>query len=182
ALFVFFVAQDLHASEQVIGLFPVVLGVGAVLGSLLGGVLAKRIGLVRIFWGSVVVVGIVAIVLSRQTELIPGLICAFLVGIPNGSLNVALMPLVLRVTPKEMVGRVMNVIEPAMTVAQVTSIAIFGTLASTVFASFHADLLGQAFDAYDALILLAGLLCLLAGAFAYTSLRRADVTPRTATP
>jgi MFS family permease len=182
ALFVFFVAQDLHASEQAIGLFPVLLGVGAVLGSLLGGVLAKRIGLVRIFWGSIVLVGIAAIALSRQTALVPGLVCAFLVGIPNGSLNVALMPLVLRVTPKEMVGRVMNVIEPAMTVAQVTSIAIFGTLASTVFASFHADLLGQAFDAYDALILLAGLLCLLAGALAYTSLRRADVTLRTATP
>jgi predicted transporter len=81
-----------------------------------------------------------------------------------------------------MVGRVMNVIEPAMTVAQVTSIAIFGTLASTVFASFHADLLGQAFDAYDALILLAGLLCLLASVIAYISLRRADVTPRTPTP
>jgi MFS family permease len=182
ALFVFFVARDLHASEQAIGLFPVVLGVGAVLGSLLGGVVAKRIGLVRIFWGSIVLVGIAAIALSRQTALVPGLVCAFLVGIPNGSLNVALMPLVLRVTPKEMVGRVMNVIEPAMTVAQVTSIAIFGTLASTIFASFHADLLGQAFDAYDALILLAGLLCLLAGALAYTSLRRADVTPRTATP
>ena len=182
ALFVFFVAQDLHASEQAIGLFPVLLGVGAVLGSLLGGVLAKRIGLVRIFWGSIVLVGIAAIALSRQTALVPGLVCAFLVGIPNGSLNVALMPLVLRVTPKEMVGRVMNVIEPAMTVAQVTSIAIFGTLASTVFASFHADLLGQAFDAYDALILLTGLLCLLAGALAYTSLRRADVTLRTATP
>lgn len=182
ALFVFFVAQDLHASEQAIGLFPVVLGVGAVLGSLLGGVLAKRIGLTRIFWGSVIVVGIAAIALSRQTALIPGLICAFFVGIPNGSLNVALMPLVLRVTPKEMIGRVMNVIEPAMTVAQVTSIAIFGTLASTVFASFHADLLGQAFDAYDALILLTGLLCLLAGALAYTSLRRADLTPRAETP
>jgi len=153
-----------------------------VLGSLLGGVLAKRIGLARIFWGSIVLVGIAAIALSRQTALIPGLVCAFLVGIPNGGLNVALMPLVLRVTPKEMVGRVMNVIEPAMTVAQVTSIAIFGTLASTVFASFHADLLGQALDAYDALILLAGLLCLLAGVIAFTSLRHADVTPRAATP
>jgi MFS family permease len=179
ALFVFFVAQDLHASEQAIGLFPVVLGVGVVLGSLLGGMLAKHIGLVRIFWGSIILVGIAAIVLSRQTALIPGLICAFLVGIPNGSINVALMPLVLRVTPKEMVGRVMNVIEPAVTVAQVTSIAIFGTLASTVFASFHANLLGQSFDAYDALILLTGLLCLLAGALAYISLRRADVTPNT---
>lgn len=182
ALFVFFVAQDLHASEQAIGLFPVVLGVGVVLGSLLGGMLAKHIGLVRIFWGSIILVGIAAIVLSRQTALIPGLICAFLVGIPNGSINVALMPLVLRVTPKEMVGRVMNVIEPAVTVAQVTSIAIFGTLASTVFASFHANLLGQSFDAYDALILLTGLLCLLAGALAYISLRRADVTPNTTRP
>ncbi len=179
ALFVFFVAQDLHASQQAIGLFPVLLGVGAVLGSLLGGMLAKRIGLVRIFWGSIILVGIAAIALSRQTALIPGLVCAFLVGIPNGGLNVALMPLVLRVTPKEMVGRVMNVIEPAMTVAQVTSIAIFGTLASTVFASFHADLLGQVLDAYDALILLAGLLCLLAGALAFTSLRRADLSSDT---
>jgi MFS family permease len=182
ALFVFFVAQDLHAPQAAIGLFPVVLGVGAVLGSLLGGMLAKRIGLVRIFWGSVVLAGIAAIVVSRQTALAPGLVGAFLVGIPNGSLNVALLPLVLRVAPKEMVGRVMNVIEPAATVAQVTSIAIFGTLASTVFASFHANLLGQALDAYDALILLAGLLCLLGGAFAYTNLRHARLPTSVATP
>ena len=37
ALFVFFVAEDLHASEAAIGAFPVVLGVGLVLGALLGG-------------------------------------------------------------------------------------------------------------------------------------------------
>ena len=178
ALFVFFVAQDLHAPQAAIGLFPVVLGVGAVLGSLLGGALAKRIGLARIFWGSIVLAGLAAILLSRQTALIPGLVCAFLVGVPNGSLTVALMPLVLRVTPKDMVGRVMTVIEPAVTVAQVASIAIFGTLASTVFANFHANLLGQPFDTYDALILLAGLLCLLAGGFAFASLRHADISTR----
>jgi MFS family permease len=178
ALFVFFVAQDLHAPQEAIGLFPVVLGVGAVLGSLLGGVLAKRIGLARIFWGSIVLAGLAAILLSRQTALIPGLICAFLVGVPNGSLTVALMPLVLRVTPKEMVGRAMNVIEPAVTVAQAASIAIFGTLASTVFANFHVSLLGQPFDTYDALILLAGLLCLLAGGFAFASLRHANISTR----
>ena len=178
ALFVFFVAQDLHAPQAAIGLFPVVLGVGAVLGSLLGGALAKRIGLARIFWGSIVLAGLAAILLSRQTALIPGLVCAFLVGVPNGSLTVALMPLVLRVTPKDMVGRVMTVIEPAVTVAQIASIAIFGTLASTVFANFHANLLGQPFDTYDALILLAGLLCLLAGGFAFASLRHADISTR----
>ncbi|HEX6122800.1 MAG TPA: MFS transporter, partial [Ktedonobacterales bacterium] len=132
--------------------------VGLVLGALLGGALAKRVGLTRIFWISIVLTGIAAVALSLQTALIPGLVCAFLVGIPNGAINVALMPLVLRVTPKEMVGRVMTVIEPAITVAQVASIAIFGTLASTVFASLHAHVLGQTFDAYDALILLAGVI------------------------
>lgn len=182
ALFVFFVAQDLRAPQAAIGLFPVVLGVGMVLGSLLGGVLAKRVGLIRIFWASIFLVGFAAIALSRQTALIPGLVCAFLVGIPNGGLNVALMPLVLRVTPKEMVGRVMNVIEPAMTVAQVTSIAIFGTLASTAFASLHTSLLGQVFDAYDALILLAGLLCLVGGAIAFASLRGIRLPSDAATP
>ncbi|HKT40108.1 MAG TPA: MFS transporter [Ktedonobacterales bacterium] len=178
ALFVFFVAQDLHAPQAAIGVFPVVLGVGMVLGSMLGGIIAKRVGLIRIFWVSIILVGLAAIALSLQTSLIPGLVCAFLVGVPNGSINVALMPLVLRVSPKEMVGRVMNVIEPAMTVAQVASIALFGTLASTVFASFHATIWGQVFDAYDALILLAGLLCLLAGVIAYMSLRHVNVTPR----
>jgi predicted transporter len=78
-----------------------------------------------------------------------------------------------------MVGRVMNVIEPAITVAQVASIAIFGTLASTVFSNFHADVLGQPFDTYQALILLAGLLCILAGALTYASLRGARVASTT---
>ena len=75
----------------------------------------------------------------------------------------------------EMVGRVMTVIEPAITVAQVASIAIFGTLASTVFSGFHVVALGQAIDAYDALILLAGLLCLLAGVIAFANLRHVRI-------
>jgi MFS family permease len=175
ALFVFFVAQDWHASEAAIGAFPVVLGIGMVIGSLLGGVLAKRIGLTRIFWISITLLGVAAIALSRQTALIPGLICGFLVGVPNGTMNVALMPLVLYAAPKEMVGRVMAVIEPTMTVAQVVSIAIFGTLASTVFSGFHMEALGQVFDTYNALVLLAGVFCLIGGAIAFANLRHVRV-------
>lgn len=177
ALFVFFVTQDLHAPQAAIGSFPVVLGVGLVLGSLLGSVLTKRIGLTRIFWLSIILVGIAAIALSLQTSLIPGLITAFLVGMPNGFMNVALMPLVLYATPKAMVGRVMAVIEPAMTVAQVASIAVFGTLASTVFSGVHVSLLGHVFDTYNTLILIAGLFCLLGGAIAFVNLRRVRITP-----
>lgn len=182
ALFVFFVAQDLHASQAAIGTFPVVLGVGLVVGSLLGGALAKRIGLTRIFWIAVLLVGVAAIALSRQTSLVPGLVVGFLLGIPNGLMNVALMPLVLYATPKEMVGRVMAVIEPAMTVAQVTSIAVFGTLASTVFSGFRVSVLGQVFDTYNALILLAGVCCLVAGAIAFINLRHVNVMPGDETP
>jgi MFS family permease len=176
ALFVFFVAQDLHASQAAIGSFPVVLGVGLVVGSLIGGALARRFGLTRVFWVSIIVLGITGIALSRQTSLIPGLICAFLVGVPNGTMNIALMPLVLGVTPREMVGRVMNVIEASLTVAQVASIALFGTLAGTVFSNLHLNVLGQPLDAYSGLILLASVICILAGLLAFANLRRATVS------
>ncbi|HEV8189964.1 MAG TPA: MFS transporter [Ktedonobacterales bacterium] len=171
ALFVFFLAQDLHAPRAAIGAFPVVLGLGLVLGSILGSALARRVGLTRIFWISVVLIGIAAIVLSRQSSFVPGLVCAFLLGVPNGVMNVALMPLVLHITPKALVGRVMTVLEPAMTVAQVASVAVFGTLASTVLSGFHAQVLGATLDTYGLLILIPGLLCLLAGTIAFASLR-----------
>lgn len=174
ALFVFFLTNDLHAPQAAIGVFPVVLGIGLAIGSILGGAIARRVGLTRIFWISVLLTGICAIALSRQTSLVPGLVCGFLLGVPNGAMNVALMPLVLRVTPKAMVGRVMTVLEPAMTAAQVASVAVFGTLASTIFSGFHASVLGVAFDTYDLLILIPGVLCVLAGVIAFMGLRRAD--------
>jgi len=177
ALFVFFLTQDLHASEAAIGVFPVVLGVGLVLGSILGGALARRVGLTRIFWLSMFLLGIGAIALSRQTALVPALVCAFLLGVPNGVMNVALLPLVLHITPRQIVGRVMGVLEPAMTAAQVASMAVFGALASTVFYRFRASVLGVELDTYGLLILISGLLCLLAGAIAFASLRHVTVAP-----
>ena len=182
ALFVFFLKQDLHAPQAAVGAFPVALGVGLVLGSILGAPLSRRVGLTRIFWISIFLMGIAAIALSRQTALAPALFIAFLLGIPNGAMNVALMPLVLHVTPKAMVGRVMTVLEPAMTLAQIASIAIFGTLASTVFSNFSARVLGAAFDTYDLLILIPGVLCLLAGGIAFVSLRHISITPGADSP
>ena len=68
-----------------------------------------------------------------------------------------------------------------MTAAQLASVAIFGTLATTVFRDFHASVLGARFDTYDVLILIPGLLCLLAGTIAFVSLRqvsrRQEISP-----
>jgi len=68
----------------------------------------------------------------------------------------------------------MTVLEPAMTAAQVASVAVFGTLASTIFSGFHASVLGVTFDTYDLLILIPGVLCVLAGVIAFVGLRCAD--------
>ncbi|MBA3825860.1 MAG: MFS transporter [Ktedonobacterales bacterium] len=177
ALLVFFLTQNLHAPPEAIGVFPVILGLGLVIGSILGGTLAKRIGVIRTFWLSMLLIGVAAIALSRQTTLLPGTILGFLLGVPNGAMNVALMPLVLYATPRALVGRVMAVLEPAMMTAQITSVAVFGTLASTVFHGFHLDVWGQTFGTYDLLILLPGVLCLLAGTIAFLSLRHVRITP-----
>jgi MFS family permease len=175
ALFVFFLSQDLHAPRAAIGIFPVVLGLGLVLGSILGSALARRIGLTRIFWIAVILMGIFAVVLSRQTTFALALVFGFLFGVPNGIMNVAIMPLVLHVTPREMVGRIMTVLEPSMMVAQIASVAVFGTLASTVFSNLSVSVLGMTFGTYDLLILIPGLLCLFAGVLALVSFRRVRI-------
>ncbi len=171
ALYIFFLTTDLHTPQEAVGIFPAILGVGLVVGSSLGGVLAGRVGLARIFWVSILLIGIALITLSRQTEYAWALVVAFLLGIPNGLMNVAMTPLILRVTPRELVGRVMTVVEPALTVAQVVSVAIFGTLASTVFSGLRATILGQRFDTYNVLVLLPGVLALIAAVIAFTGLR-----------
>lgn len=182
ALFVFFLAQNLHAPQAAIGIFPVVLGMGMVIGSILGGTLARRVGLTRVFWVSIILMGIMAVALSRQVDFVPALVFGFLLGVPNGLTNVALMPLVLHVTPREMVGRVMTVLEPSMMVAQIASVAVFGTLASTVFSHFYLRVLGQTFGTYDTLVLIPGILCLFAGTIAAVSLRHVAITPGTPVP
>src|SRR5579859_101942 len=132
-------------------------------------------------WGSLIIMGILVIVWSRMSLFIPALVVLFLAGIVQAAANGAIGPLLLSVTPRELVGRIAAITQPTMTLAALVAIALSGYLDSTVLSGFRATFVGMRFHAVDTIFLVAGVLAALGGGYAMIALRGAKVgTPAAA--
>jgi MFS family permease len=166
-------------------------GLGSVLGALAAGVIAAKIAPRRLFWMGLVAAGVLIIAYSRMTVLLPALILLALIGIVVGSLNVAISPLLLSVTPQEMIGRVVSVMGPLQQIAALVSTAVAGFLVSTALRGLHQSFAGTTFGPYDTVFAVGGLLFiigglaaipLLAGTPAGQTAQAADTGPVAVTP
>ncbi len=171
SLGVFFVTENLHASANLYGFLDSAFGVGAVAGAILTSALASRIGEARSFWLGLSATGIVILLLARMTSFPFGAACFALAGLMVAPVNVVVGPLILHVTPREFVGRVVTVINPAIALIGIISVALAGTLASTVLSGFHATLAGVVFGPIDTILTGTGVLIMLGGLYAMLSLR-----------
>ena len=81
------------------------------------------------------------------------------------------MPLLLHITPRELVGRVVAVLEPVTMLASVISLVLVGYLVSTVLHDFHATALSFTFGPVDMVFASVGILSLIRGVYAMLSLR-----------
>ncbi|TMD44068.1 MAG: MFS transporter [Chloroflexi bacterium] len=132
ALIYFFITGNLHAPASDYGLLGADFGVGAIAGAVLVTSLGQRIGLARILWIALVTSGLFVIVMSHLTSLYPALVAAFLFGVSTTAVLVAAGPLALDSTSREFVGRVTAVINPLGRLAALVSVALAGSLVSTV--------------------------------------------------
>lgn len=171
ALNVFFVTHNLHVAAKWYGTMGAADGTGAVLGALAAGWLAARIGSRRIFWGGLVVSGVLIIAYSRMTLLVPALVALVGVGLVVGAINAAISPLLLEATPQEMLGRVVAVVNPLTQVASITALAASGILASTVLRNMHVVAGGMTFGPYDTIFGISGLFFIAGGIAAIRPLR-----------
>jgi MFS family permease len=171
ALGVFFAIENLHVPGNLYGLLDAAFGLGAVAGAILASLLASRLGETRTFWLGLLAAGTAILVLARMTNFGLGLGCLALVGLTIAPVNVVAGPLVLHVTPRELVGRVIAVINPTQALASILSVAIAGTLASTVLSGFQAIVLGISFGPIDTILTGTGVLTLLGGFYALVNLR-----------
>lgn len=130
SLMVFFVTGNLHAAAKWLGTLSAALGAGAVLGSLLSGWAAARIGATRVFCLGLISAGILLVVFSRLSDLDVAYGILALVGLMMGALNAAASPLFLAVIPRDLIGRVMAIFNPLQQVADIASMALAGLLAS----------------------------------------------------
>ncbi len=167
----FFITGNLHAPASDYGLLGADFGIGAVVGAVLVVVIGKRIGLAQLLWISLVASGLFVIVMSHLTSLYPALGAAFLFGVFTTAVIVTAGPLALDSTSREFVGRVTAVINPLGRLAALLSVALAGSLVSTVLHGFHANVLGISFGPVDTIFTGMGLLAVLGGIYVRVSLR-----------
>ena len=167
----FFITGNLHAPASDYGLFGADFGVGAIVGAVLVAIIGHRIGLARLLWMALVTSGLFVIVMSHLTSFYFALGAAFFFGVSTTAVLVTAGPLTLDSTSREFVGRVTAVINPVGRLAALISVALAGSLVSTVLHGFHASILGISFGPVDTVFTGLGLLAVIGGIYTRVSLR-----------
>lgn len=175
---IFFVTENLHASAGVYGILASVQGVGLIVGAVLAGLFAQRVGVARILGGSLVAWGVVVLVYARQTSLVPAFALMGLTGVLLSAAQVAETPLLMHATPREYLGRVAAVFGPAISISELLGIGISGYLASTGLRGFHARVLGLAIGPIDSIFTVVGISILAGGVYALVNLRGVRLAER----
>ncbi len=168
---IFFALENLHVPASLFSVLSTASGVGAIVGALLTGLFAQRIGAARTFWLSILVYGGLLLIYTRLTSFIPAVGIMFLLGIPIAAVGATIGPLLLHITPREFIGRIHSVMMTSIALSTMIGTAIVGYLTSTIFHDFHAKFLSFSFGPVDTVITLGSLFALLAGIYAMINLR-----------
>ncbi|GCE15188.1 MFS transporter [Tengunoibacter tsumagoiensis] len=170
-LYLFFLLENVHVPAGLYGFFVAVPACGAIVGSALIGRFIRRIGEARLLWLALLAWSGTMLVLARQEQFWPAVALLFCLGGCNAWIGSAIMPLLLRATPREMIGRVSGVTWPCMSMASMLSTFLAGFLSSTALHHFHATLGGMHFGFVDTIYTVVGLLALIASINAMRKLR-----------
>ena len=156
ALDIVFVSRNLHASAALYGPLTAAGGLGALIGAITMGFVAKKMAPKYILAGSVFLLGVGIIVYSFQTWIVIAIIVNFVTGFPQGGIDVGFGPLLINSTPQTMMGRVQSVIETGMFGTSLISIGLAGYF-------------GQ-FVPVNIIFALGGLLIVVSGLFGWVAL------------
>lgn len=171
ALNVFFVRDNLHASARWLGTLSAAFGIGSIVGALVAAKLAGWLSEIRVFSYGVAAIGLIVLIYSRLGSL-PVAIAVFgLVGIPLAAINVVLGPIMLKITPAHLLGRVTTVMNPLNYLASIVSMAIVGVLASSVLRNLHVVVAGVTFGRVDTIFGCSAVLMMAAGILSIRPLR-----------
>ncbi|MFI7275048.1 MFS transporter [Streptomyces sp. NPDC049879] len=174
---VFFVTENLHTDASWLGTLNAAFGVGSIAGSLLAAKYAHRLGETRVFAFGIALTGVVILVYSRQSQLGVALAVLALASISIAAVNVVVGPLVLRVTPQHLLGRVNAVLNPAVYLASILSMALTGFLASTALRDLDGEFLGVHIGRIDTIYGCGALMMTTAGLLAIRPLLRHAAEP-----
>ncbi len=173
---VFFVQNNLHTDTKYYGVLATCTAVGDLIGALLSATVAARLGVNRAFTFTLALSGAILLVYARQSEFAVAAALFILMSLPISVLNVAITPILIGATPRELLGRVAGVFQPLTQVTNLAGMALAGYLASTLLRGFHHRIVGVWMGTYDLIFSVAGLLFILGGFVAWRGLRTGSVS------
>ena len=132
SLEIIYVSQRLHASPDLYGYLIAASGLGALVGAVGIGLLAKRMSSRLMLAGSLILLGLGIVIYALQTWFVLALIFGFLLCIPQGGINIGMAPIIMGATPRRFMGRAQSVLNTAMYSASLLAIAISGALGTFV--------------------------------------------------
>ncbi len=163
SLSIFFLTENLNASENLFGLFATFQAAGMLVGALLGVVLASRIDIRRLFWFAIIGIGGMIVVFSRQTSYIPGVVCITVIGVFVSLIPLAIGPIMMQSAPRELLGRTSSVMTLIVGWATVAGLGLGGFLYGSVFDEAMFQIWWIEFNPLNLIFGLAGVLCVVAG-------------------
>ena len=171
----FFVIFNLGGSAEIYGWFGAFQGAGSLIGAVAFSVVAARMGMPQLFCAGLGTIGVLTIVYAQLTSVPAGLALIFLFGLVFPAINIALSPIMLRVTPRAYLGRVGGTLNPLINVATLIGVLAGGVLYGSLGENFSFTLVGVRFGALDGLLSLTGLLSVVAALYAWRRFASAPV-------
>ncbi|GAB1692754.1 MFS transporter [Krasilnikovia sp. M28-CT-15] len=177
ALDVYFVQENLHADpKRWFGYLGTAFGVGGLIGALVGGWIADRMGPARTYCTALLAFAVCFIGYARATSIWPGLAAVAGFSLALGVLNTAASPLMLKIIPRHYQGRVLSVFTMANRLPELGAMLLSTLLVSTVLRHLDVTVAGIHLGRVDAVFLAGGLLVLAAGLYATRALHTIDRT------
>lgn len=170
SLSIFFLTENLNASENLFGLFASFQAAGMLAGAFLGVILASRMDIRRLFWIAIMGIGGMIVVFSRQTSYIPGVLCITVIGVFVSLIPLALGPIMMQSAPRELLGRTSSVMTLILGLATVIGLGLGGFLYGSVFNDAMFQVQWVEFNPLNLIFGLAGLMCVFAGLWVRTYL------------
>jgi hypothetical protein len=175
ALGIFFYQQNVHAPLSLYGVMLGIAGAGLIGGSLLAALFAQRLGVGRVFSTALLCEGIVVIFYARTTSFLPACLALCAISVLVAVVNVAVNPLALFVTPKEMIGRISAAATSMLSLAGTASIALASGLAGGALSAFHATWFGLSFASFDTIFAATGVITIGGALYTFPRLWRINI-------
>lgn len=172
---IFFVTNNLHSSPQFYPILNVSLGIGAMAGAVIAPWLQKKLGLLRSFWLPGLATGTLLLIFARLNIFWLACLALALIGISEIVQNVAQGPLMLKATPRNLIGRANAVLGQLATLATLTSVTIASFLVATPLHDKHFQLLGANVSTLDMIFMASGVIVFASGLCAVVTLRHYGV-------